>query len=303
MAPEAARAELCRNFLFGVLPEPVPPQWRTEITAAVSVVAERERTTVGDVLVELGRAGDPAREVARALEAHLEAGIARLGFGESGRALPESLDAQVVSLGVRDLVLPDAGTPRAEMHEDERLGQAVLRLVAAYAMRLCGRDRSRHSVLALDEAWALLGDAQGQALMKRLSRMGRSLNITPLLASQMMADAKELEPLVGAYFAFGVETDEEAARALALLRLDPDDEGLRRQLVAFRSGRCLMRDFEGRVVPMRVSPGAELLATLDTTPASAPLPSAVLSERSEPEPDDPIGMEALASSGAEDALP
>jgi hypothetical protein len=268
VAPEAARAELCRNFLSSVLPEPVPAPWRTEITAAVSVIAERGRATVGDVLVELARAGAAGKEAARALEAHLEAGISRLGFGESGRALPDSLDAQVVSLQIRNLVLPDAATSRAEMHEDERAGQAVLRLVAAYAMRLCGRERATHSLLALDEGWALLGDSQGQALMKRLSRMGRSLNITPLLASQIIADARELEPLVGAYFAFGVETDEEAARALALLRLDPDDEGLRQQLVGFRRGRCLMRDFEGRVVPMRVSPGEELLGILDTTPSA-----------------------------------
>lgn len=312
VAPEAARAEVCRNFLLGVLPEPVLPQWRTEITAAVSVVAERERATVGDVLVEIGCAGAAGKEAARALEAHLEAGIARLGFGESGRGLPDNLDAQVVSLQVRDLVLPDAGTARAEMHDDERLGQAVLRLVAAYAMRLCGRERGAHSLLALDEAWALLGDSQGQALMKRLSRMGRSLNITPLLASQMIADAKELEPLVGAYFAFGVETDEEAARALALLRLDPDDEALRQQLVAFRRGRCLMRDFEGRVVPMRVSPGVELLAILDTTPSAAveeptaeapPVRGSDATEAIEPEEPAMAGEAPGDGSWAEDALP
>ena len=48
--------------------------------------------------------------------------------------------------------------------------------------------------------------------MDRLSRMGRSMNITPILASQIVGDAGELEPLVGSYFAFGVETEAEAER-------------------------------------------------------------------------------------------
>ncbi len=62
----------------------------------------------------------------------------------------------------------------------------------------------------MDEAWALLADSQGRALLERISRLGRSQNLTPILATQMLGDAAELEPLVGAFFAFGVETDEEA---------------------------------------------------------------------------------------------
>ena len=76
----------------------------------------------------------------------------------------------------------------------------------------------------MDEAWALMSDTQGRALLERISRLGRSQNITPILATQMLGDAAELEPLVGALFAFGVETEVEARKALALLRLDPDDE-------------------------------------------------------------------------------
>ncbi len=69
----------------------------------------------------------------------------------------------------------------------------------------------------MDEAWALTSDAQGRALLERISRLGRSQNITPILATQMLGDAAELEPLVGALFAFGVETETEARRALAAL--------------------------------------------------------------------------------------
>ena len=133
-------------------------------------------------------------------------------------------------------------------------------------------------MLALDEAWALLTDSQGRALMDRLSRMGRSMNITPILASQIVGDAGELEPLVGSYFAFGVETESEAERALALLRLDTDDEVLRQRLIGFRAGRCYFRDVDGRVVPMRIDPGPELLTALDTTPRGEGGPGASAEE-------------------------
>ncbi len=121
-------------------------------------------------------------------------------------------------------------------------------------------------MLAIDEAWALTSDAQGHALLERISRLGRSLNITPILATQMLGDAEALEPLVGALFAFGVETEAEARRALGLLRLDPDDEAAVGQLLGYRQGRCYLRDFDGQVAPIQIEPPAWMLRQLDTTP-------------------------------------
>jgi hypothetical protein len=121
----------------------------------------------------------------------------------------------------------------------------------------------------MDEAWALLADSQGRALLERISRLGRSQNLTPILATQMLGDAAELEPLVGAFFAFGVETEDEARRALTLLRLDPDEEGARRRLIGHRAGRCHLRDFSGQMSSVQVEPPAWMLERLDTTPGRA----------------------------------
>ena len=111
----------------------------------------------------------------------------------------------------------------------------------------------------MDEAWALTSDTQGRALLERISRLGRAQNITPILATQMLGDAAELEPLVGALFAFGVETEAEARKALALLRLDPDDEAAIQRLLGYREGRCYLRDFDGQVAPIQIEPPAWLL--------------------------------------------
>lgn len=264
---EETREDLAYSFLTGVLPGPVPPVWQTRLRIAISESVAAGARNCGEVVRRLSGSADPdAIEAARAIEIHGRGGLAKLGLGTGGEPAPDPAQAEVVSLRIAGLTLPLAGTPRAELLEEERIGLAVLRLLAAYALRLCATDPGRHSVLAMDEAWALLADSQGRALLERISRLGRSQNLTPILATQMLGDAAELEPLVGAFFAFGVETEEEARRALTLLRLDPDDEAARRRLTSHRAGRCHLRDFSGQVGQVQVEPPAWMLERLDTTP-------------------------------------
>lgn len=264
---EETREDLAYSFLTEILPGPVPPVWQTRLRTAISEAVAAGARNCGEVVRRLSGSGDPdAVEAARAIEIHGRGGLAKLGLGTGSEPAPDSATAEVVALRIAGLTLPLAGTARAELLEEERIGLAVLRLLAAYALRLCASDPRRHSVLAMDEAWALLADSQGRALLERISRLGRSQNLTPILATQMLGDAAELEPLVGAFFAFGVETDEEGRRALGLLRLDPDDEAARRRLIGHRAGRCHMRDFSGQVAAIQVEPPAWMLERLDTTP-------------------------------------
>ena len=267
---EQTREDLAYNFLVSILPAPVKPEWQTQLRLAVSEAAAAGARSCAEVLERLASSGnEDAAEAARAVEVHSSGGLARLGLGTAANEPPAVGDAQVVSLRIKNLTLPLAGTGHAERSEEERTSLAVLRLLAAYALRLCATDTARHSVLAMDEAWALTSDAQGRALLERISRLGRSQNITPILATQMLGDAEALEPLVGALFAFGVETEAEARKALTLLRLDPDDEAAAQRLVGYRAGRCYLRDFEGQVAPIQIDPPAWLLGELDTTPRRA----------------------------------
>jgi AAA-like domain len=267
---EETREDLAYSFLTSILPGPVAPTWQTQLRTAISEAVAAGARNCGEVVCRLATSGDPdAVEVARAIEIHGRGGLAKLGLATGKEAASDQARAEVVSLRIAGLTLPLAGTARSDLLEEERIGLAVLRLLAAYALRLCASDPGHHSVLAMDEAWALLADSQGRALLERISRLGRSQNLTPILATQMLGDAAELEPLVGAFFAFGVETDEEARRALALLRLDPDDEAARRRMIGHRAGRCHLRDFEGQVAAIQVEPPAWMLERLDTTPARA----------------------------------
>jgi hypothetical protein len=262
------RAELAYAFLTTILPQPVPPEWQTEIRAAVEEVAAHEGGSTGEVVENLRQGTEAGKEAARALDVHLRGGLARLGYGHPDTKHPDVGEAQVVAIEIRNLHpnLPQPGTSRAEWQENERSAQAVLSLVASYALRLCAKDKRTHSILALDEAWTLLESQAGRTLLSRIARLGRSQNLTPILASQIIGDAEALEPLVGTYIAFGVETESEARRALELLGLDSDDPVMIQRLTTYTKGRAIMRDFDRLQAPIRIDPGPKLLAALDTTP-------------------------------------
>ena len=267
IAPSDLRAELAYSFLTELLPAPVPPQWQTEIRAAVTVEAAAGGRSCAAVVERLEAGDEEARAAARAIEVHAQSGLLQLGFASSDAPLPEPDERAVTSLRVANLTLPLPGTPRAELSAEERTGRALLRLLAANALHLMGSDWSRHKVLLFDELWTLLGDSAGLALLQRINRLCRSLNATPILVTQVLGDVADLTDLVGCFFAFGVETDAEAGRVLDLLGLDADDPGLRAQLRSFRRGRCLMRDYEGRVAPVQIDlADPSLLSALDTSP-------------------------------------
>lgn len=265
--------DLTVNFLTDLLRTP-RDGWVLAIQEAVKATlhARSGRTsTCADVLERLAAGDEEARGAARALSIYADTGLAQLGFAHPDQEIPELGRAQVTSLRIRNLPRPVPGTPRAEHTEEERIGQAVLRLVAIYAMHLMSGDRSRPKVLGLDEAWFLMQDSVGHRLVEQLARWGRSENATVVLITHMVSDAEALENLIGTRFTFGFESEEHARLALKASRLDPDDPELVQALLSFRKGRCLYRDTEGRVVRMRVDPGAELLTALNTTPRAPDL--------------------------------
>jgi hypothetical protein len=61
----------------------------------------------------------------------------------------------------------------------------------------------------------------------------------------------------------------EAARALALLGLDPEDRRMCQSLLELEAGRCLFRDHSGRVEAIQVDLVVpSLLRAFSTTPQS-----------------------------------
>ena len=273
VAPAHLAHEATVSFLRDLLPVSAAPTWETAVVAAVDRVMQRAREpTCVEVVSALEEGDDVDAQVGKALEVYARSGLTQLGFAEAGARLPSVGQRPVTYLRIRDLPGPQPGTRRSEYSQAERVGEQLVRLIAMFAMHLMSAERERLKLFSFDEGWRLLGDPAGRALLQSLQRMGRSELAVPIISTQLIADGmlddrESLENLLGATFVFGMRSEREAGRALALLGLDPDDGRARRFLLDLDAGRCLFRDHLGRVEAIQVDLVVPaLLGAFSTTP-------------------------------------
>jgi hypothetical protein len=273
VAPTHMRHDAAVSFLCDLLPARSEAAWETAVVKAVDAVIRTAREpTCFEVVRALGAGDEVDRQVAKTLAVYAQAGLTQLGFADPEVRVSVVGERQVTYIPIRDLPGPQAGTARADYSVAERVGEQIVRLIAMFAMQLMSAERNRLKLFSFDEGWRLLGDPVGRMLLASLQRMGRSELAVPIISTQLVSDTlldgrDSLENLIGATFVFGLRSEAEAARALSLLDLDPDDQGLRRRLLEFDAGRCLMRDHRGRVEAVQIDVVAPwLLRALSTTP-------------------------------------
>jgi AAA-like domain len=273
VAPEHLRQDAAVSFLTDLLPARSDAAWETSVVRAVDAVLTRAaRPSCREVVSALADGDAVDAQVAKTLAVYARSGLTQLGFADPDVKLPDVGHRQVTYIPIRDLPRPEPGVSRADYSQAEKVGEQVVRLIAMFAMQLMQRERGRLKLFAFDEGWRLLQDPVGRLLLASLQRMGRSELAVPIISTQLVADAvpserESLENLIGATFVFGMRSESEAGRALALIGLDPDDGALRRRLLEFEAGRCLFRDHHGRVEAIQVDLVVpELLRALSTTP-------------------------------------
>ena len=274
VAPSHMRQEATVSFLRDLLPGGSEPGWETAIVAAVDRVLTRSASPgCLEVVRALAEGDELDSQVARTLEVYSRSGLTQLGFADPAVKLPRVGARQVTYLPIRDLPGPAPDAERSTYSQAERVGEQIVRLIAMFALHLMSAERDRLKLFAFDEGWRLLSDPVGRSLLVSLQRMGRSELAVPIISTQLVGDAligerESLESLVGATFVFGVRSEMEARRALALLGLDSEDAALRRVLLGLDSGRCLFRDHRGRIEAIQVELLAPwLLESFSTTPA------------------------------------
>jgi hypothetical protein len=245
------------------------------VVAAVDRVLTRSHAPTCREVVRVLEEGDEVdAKVGKALDVYARSGLTQLGFADSTVRLPPVGHRQVTYLSIRDLPAPPPGMPRSEYSQAERVGEQIVRLIAMFATHLMGAERERLKLFSFDEGWRLLGDPVGRTLLGSLQRMGRSELAVPIISTQLVTDTligerESLENLIGATFVFGVRSPVEAARALILLGLDPEDRRMCTSLLELEAGRCLFRDHSGRVEAIQVDVVVpSLLRAFSTTPTS-----------------------------------
>jgi hypothetical protein len=275
VAPAHLRQDAATSFLRDLLPGRAEPAWETAVVSAVDRVLTRcADPTCREVVRALEQGDETDVKVGRALDVYARSGLTQLGFADPAVKLPPVGHRQVTYLPIRDLPAPPPGMPRSEYSQAERVGEQIVRLIAIFAMHLMGSERRRLKLFSFDEGWRLLSDPVGRALLGSLQRMGRSELAVPIISTQLVTDAligerESLENLIGATFVFGMRSQAEAARALTLLGLDPEDRRMCQRLLELEAGRCLFRDHSGRVEAIQVDVVApSLLRAFSTTPTS-----------------------------------
>jgi hypothetical protein len=275
VAPAHLRQDAATSFLRDLLPGRAEPAWETAVVSAVDRVLTRcADPTCREVVRALEQGDETDVKVGRALDVYARSGLTQLGFADPAVKLPPVGHRQVTYLPIRDLPAPPLGMPRSEYSQAERVGEQIVRLIAIFAMHLMGSERGRLKLFSFDEGWRLLSDPVGRALLGSLQRMGRSELAVPIISTQLVTDAligerESLENLIGATFVFGMRSQAEAARALTLLGLDPEDRRMCQRLLELEAGRCLFRDHSGRVEAIQVDVVApSLLRAFSTTPNS-----------------------------------
>ena len=273
VAPSHLRQDAAVSFLRDLLPLRAEAAWETAIVAAVDrVISRSDEPTCLQVVQALQQGSEADRQVGETLEIYARSGLTQLGFADRRAPPPRVGRHQVTYLPIRDLPGPPPGATRLEYSQAERVGEQIVRLIAMFALHLMGSERGRLKLFSFDEGWRLLGDPIGRMLLSSLQRMGRSELAVPIISTQLVTDAligerESLESLIGATFVFGVRAQSEAARALELLGLDPEDRRMRETLIGMEAGRCLFRDHSGRIEAIQVDVVMpSLLKALSTTP-------------------------------------
>jgi AAA-like domain len=252
--PDSARAAAL-SFLTLLLGIPPVSAAGATLARAVAEVAASITPSLSSLPAALERLGQDTRDLRDRLEVFLSLPLARLAFAEPDA---RTLGAQLTVVQTPDLELPDQATLDRDLREgrltpERQLSLALLYLVASLGHALTEGDRASLKLLVVDEAWTVLRTPEGQSLVERLVRTGRSRNAGVVLISQ---DATDLPETVGGNLgmrlAFRAGGLEQARASLALVGADQsrDNVDLVRSLP---TGRCLLRDLDGRVELVEVA--------------------------------------------------
>ncbi len=189
-----------------------------------------------------------------------------------------------------DVQLPAAPQKIADMSRSERYAVAAVGLMMQATSQLIVRSRrgqadaGRGSFLIIDEAWIMLSSKYlAAAYLESLARLGRSLDVTVILATQRVSDIVNagLTEYLSRALLLKLTSEDEQKAALRLLGLDEDNREFRELLAESGSQRytdprsgetrrvppvAWMRDLQGRVGVVRCEFPDDVLDVYSTNP-------------------------------------
>lgn len=260
------------------------------LAQAVDRVAGTDRPCMAAVIDELEalaveqtgtRRAEHATELADLLRVIAADQLGQMLFGDLP---PVRLDADFVVFHTAGLVLPRKEVFTSEYHMARQplealIGRAALYVIAAIAREVAFADPGRFVGIAFDECYWLTNSTEGQDLVLEIVRDGRKHSAGALLGSHDPDDFgnETICGLLSNKFLLRHRDTALAAKGLAFLNLDPDDDQLLDLVTTdlspikdpARKGEGLFLDTRRRVgrIKIVIPPVERIASSILTTPS------------------------------------
>lgn len=220
-----------------------------ELFEAVDRVSKMERRGLLLVIKELRNAGNEiAGKIARHIEGFSNYSFAQLLFSDGNVERSISCAGDINIVQIQNLILPQKETLPENYTGTERLSIAAMMAISTFALDFIHSDKTVFKEVVIDEAWSLLGVAQGKELVRRLIREGRSMNSAVDIVTQNANDIDDnMKNNIGLKFAFRSTDQEEIKNILKFFGLDSEDERNQKAIENLENGECLFQDLYGRI--------------------------------------------------------
>jgi hypothetical protein len=179
--------------------------------------------------------------------------MAQVAFG---RGEPVELDADFILFHAPGLALPTEDELKRpdDLTPDQVFSVALLYLINCVARHVAFRDRSRYTMVVVDEGYALKASPQGRQLLLEIAKDGRKHNAGLAFITHLPSEIPpEVSDTFGVRFLFRVGR-EHAAECLRWMHMEPSaaNVDLIDEARGRRAGECLFLDRWGRHGLIRV---------------------------------------------------
>jgi|GEM_PF-5099175 len=200
--------------------------------------------------------------------------LGRLAFAEAERGdravVTTLLNSQINIFPILSLKIQrDEERGRQPKTTTQLLSEGHLYLIGRAFERLMHLQTTEPKIFQFDEAWKLAQVSQGRQVLSSIGREGRWKKASLIVASQYPWDLADygLEASLPVIAIFRAEKRRAAELSLELLGLDKGRPGLVDEVLTLATGQCLLRDADGRVGRVQITPvPSRLLDAFNSTP-------------------------------------
>lgn len=209
-----------------------------------------------------------AKRLAEHLTRYAKAPFAHLAFGEN----TVDVQKQITIFDLEAMSLPDRETlvSGARLTREQHLSVCTFYLMGAFALEFARTSDPRVlDQIVVDEAHNLSSFPQGQELLRKTIRQGRSMNVQIVLSSQSAEDLLGLEDHVPTRLAFKQESTSKAQlEASSKFVCGHVSEDVMETIGSLGVGQCVVRDHRGRIGLVQMELVSQIQEVLAQNPAT-----------------------------------